>query len=160
PDPEQGILDESYRFVVRGKRVRWPIAMGNAYRIYDRDERAFFTVYPSEQLVAVAREEAIAPGDAGAGQWTMTPAEPGGRVLSEACDGVKITGPNGVSFDACVAQGFPALPLSLMSPVLAGALPFDAMLIERGVFPLASIGHATGAKGSTDAGPDKKGGRA
>jgi hypothetical protein len=156
-DGERG--EESFNFICRGDKIRWAIAGGRAWRLYDGASHTVYTVYPTEKLVLVTPEKSMVAGDAGpeanaranaadAGAWKVETFDPNGSMAGRACERVHVSrGAGAPMYDACVAHGLPAIPLTVISTVAAQAAPFMPVLAERDLFPLASIERGAGDAG-------------
>ena len=134
-----------YDFTVQGKKARWDLFSRGGkgrpvgYRIYDGEQRKFFTVMRQPQIF-VTNESALESDAAKPRAWAFTPfaQEPHGKVQDYPCDLVD-TQDDTNRYHLCLAKGLPVLPLHLLGPALGVAVPFGAALEKKGLFPLTVI---------------------
>lgn len=132
----------TYHFVLKGRKVRWDLFSEGGkgdptgYRMYDGEARKFYTVM--HQPVLYTTDEAALSPDAGTPKsWRLSPfkLEPKGMVENVACSNMR-THDEEFEYDACLASGIPTLPMPLLGPGVARAVPFGPELQKKGLFPL------------------------
>jgi hypothetical protein len=145
-DVDEGSTSSAtYHFTTKGHKARWDLfgsgGKGSAvgYRIYDGDQHRFFTVM--KQPVLYATNEALLPGAvATKPTWTFAPAkdEPHGSVQNIPCDRVE-TKDDKYQYSACLTSKLTTIPIQLLGPAAAIALPFGNALEKQGLFPLTVV---------------------
>jgi hypothetical protein len=152
-----------YYFYLKGKKARWDLfgeggtAAPVGYRIYDGETRKFYTKM-RQPIVYVTDESALTSRAGPLRDWKFSPfkLEPHGQVQGVPCLR-QTTQDDEYEYDACLASGFPTIPLPLLGEALAEAVPFNAAVQRKGLFPLSvaihALKHTPGAGGRALPGP-------
>jgi len=146
------------RLEIKGSKVRWDLAVtgsANGYRIYDGDKRVLYTIAPATQSLVLTRfPPASAPPSPGEVPWTFSVIDRVGRVADVPCERWRASGPDGASYELCVARGFPSVPLEFVITGAVTVAPFLPQIERDGWFPLVVMSRAD--VGRPDAGPARR----